>query len=114
MAVRFLAVPICVFIACVFLFSTSDAFAQGTVYSCRDAQGRIEFTDVKRKNGQCRIVKEMSIDIGMKADRVRQLMHGKPRVTYVKTKAGTTERWIYPDGMTLQFQDEVLEKIEQN
>lgn len=41
-------------------------------------------------------------------------MHGKPRVTYVKTKAGTTERWIYPNGMTLQFQNEVLEKIEQN
>ena len=91
-----------------------SAGAASTIYRCAvpGKTGAIEFTDQFRGK-HCKAMDNREPDLGMKMDQVK-LMLGEPkRVTFVKTRSGKTEQWVFDDGLTLSFKNGSLEVIEQ-
>jgi hypothetical protein len=94
--------------------ATAHAASTPQIYKCQSHDGKgVVFTDSPAQHAKCKSLAVPDVEVGMSSTRAQEIAGTPVKVTFVKTRKGKSERWIYGTGLTLTIENGLVEKIEQ-
>jgi hypothetical protein len=96
------------------------AHAQGAMLKCRNAHGQIEYKNSGSQDPSCVVVNKNDtrgdsgtmIKIGMSKYQIRTLLGQPNKIAFRVMPEGRIEAWVYGNGISLGFRNDVLVLIE--